>query len=98
MRTKLLFAIPLCLLMSCTSKWEYKVVTLDGEVVKDHESKEFKVSDDDLNIFGNEGWELVDVYTVGETSYPNFGDKSYVTGIRENVRTKSVNYVFKRKK
>lgn len=51
-----------------------------------------------LNSYGEEGWELVDVYTTTETVYPNFGNKDYVTGLRENVRTNTVNFVFKRLK
>ena len=87
-----------CLLTSCSTSWEYKVVTVNGENQKESEPKTIKVSGDDLNIFGKEGWELVGVYTNTETAYPNFGNAEYVTGIRENVRTSSVNFVFKRKK
>ena len=42
--------------------------------------------------------ELVDVYTIEETVHPNFGNEEYVTGLRENTRTASINYVFKRRK
>ena len=45
---------------------------------------------------GKEGWELVSTYTEVATVFPNFGNSEYVTGIRENVRTNVVNFVFKR--
>lgn len=51
-----------------------------------------------LNHWGNEGWELVDVYTVTETIFPNFGDESMHTGIKANTRTNAINFVFKRQK
>lgn len=83
---------------ACSSKWEYKIVTVENEQASAFEASEIKVSSEDLNLFGEEGWELVDVYTIVETEHPNFGNSEYVTGIRENTRTASVNYVFKRKK
>lgn len=91
-------AILVCLLTSCSTSWEYKVVTVNGEATKEFEPKSIKISGEDLNVFGKEGWELVGVYTNTETAYPNFGNADYVTGIRENVRTSSVNLIFKRKK
>ena len=45
---------------------------------------------------GNDGWELVSTFTEVATAFPNFGNSEYVTGIRENVRTSVVNFVFKR--
>ncbi|MDD6702431.1 MAG: hypothetical protein PUE35_07545 [Bacteroidales bacterium] len=49
-----------------------------------------------LNSYGKEGWELVDIYTTEETVFPNFGDAEYHTGIKENTRTATINFVFKR--
>lgn len=49
-----------------------------------------------LNLYGKEGWELVNVYTTIETVFPNFGDKDYHTGIKDNTRTNAINFVFKR--
>lgn len=95
---KLLLLIVVCVLSSCASKWEYKIVRVQGTASSIYEANEFVISDDDLNMFGVDGWELVDVYTVVETSFPNFGSEEYVTGIRENTRTSSINYVFKRRK
>ena len=85
-------------LTACSSNWEYKVVTVDGTSTSEFSPNSFNVSLEDLNLFGAEGWELVDVYTVVETVHPNFGNSEYVTGLRENTRTSSINYVFKRRK
>lgn len=96
---KLLFLALALVLVGCTSsKWEYKIVKIDSSTSSDFLESEFKVTSEDLNLFGEEGWELVDVYTLTQTQHPNFGDDKYVTGIRENTRTESVNFVFKRKK
>jgi len=95
---KLFFcAIATILLASCTPKWEYKIVSFDNETSSDFRAPNIQVSLEELNEYGAEGWELVDVYTTTETVHPNFGDEKYVTGIRENTRTRKVTYVFKRK-
>lgn len=53
----------------------------------------------DLQKLGEQGWELVAVCPVIETAYPNFGaDQTNLIGRKTNVRTKMVNYIFKRKK
>ena len=49
-----------------------------------------------VNTMAKDGWELVSTYTETTTVFPNFGNSEYVTGIRENVRTSVVNFVFKR--
>ena len=96
---KLLFVALALVLVGCTSnKWEYKIVKIDNTTTSDFFESDFKVTSEDLNLFGEDGWELVDVYTLTQTQHPNFGDDKYVTGIRENTRTESVNFVFKRKK
>ena len=98
MKKVLLLVITALAMAACTSKWEYKIVTVENEQASAFKASEIKVSSEDLNLFGEDGWELVDVYTIIETEHPNFGNSEYVTGIRENTRTSSVNYVFKRKK
>ena len=98
MKKVLLIVVAVLSLAACSSKWEYKIVSVDNSEVSDFRPASISVSSEDLNLFGEEGWELVDVYTIAETVHPNFGNSEYVTGIRENTRTSSVNYVFKRRK
>lgn len=94
-----LFAITL---ISCGPKeqvWEYKVVKVagkDAERKADYGSLVYGDQTSMLNKMGKDGWELVDIYTEVATAFPNFGNSKYVTGIRENVRTSVVNFVFKR--
>lgn len=83
---------------ACSSKWEYKIVTIENQESSAFKASQFTVSSEDLNLFGDEGWELVNVYPIIETEHPNFGNSEYVTGIRENTRTAKINYVFKREK
>ena len=86
---------------SCTSKWEYKIVSVKGEEQETrakYRSNKFDVSSESLNLFGKDGWELVDIYEKIETVHPNFGNEEYVSGIQPNVRTSEINFVFKRKK
>lgn len=105
MKKVLLFLIAVLTVAACSSdsgslqsKWEYKIVIIENEQFSEFAASEINVSSKDLNQYGEEGWELVDVYTIIETEHPNFGNSEYVTGIRENTRTSSVNCVFKRKK
>lgn len=100
MKAKLFITMLGLSIASCTTNWEYKVVTVkkvDKEVSK-FDSNKFEVTDENLNLFGKEGWELVGVYPITETVHPNFGKREYVNGIQPNVRTAEVNFVFKRKK
>jgi hypothetical protein len=79
--------------------WEYKVVKVagkDAEILADYGSLVYGDQTIMLNKMGNDGWELVSTYTEVATAFPNFGNSEYVTGIRENVRTSVVNFVFKR--
>lgn len=85
---------------SCTSNWEYKIVKVKGveKETSKFDSNKFDVTDESLNLFGKDGWELVSVYENTETVHPNFGNNEYVTGMQPNVRTAEINFVFKRKK
>lgn len=88
-------------LSCCTQKWEYKIVSVKGSeqaTLGKFQSNKFNVSDTALNLFGNDGWELVGVYDKTETVHPNFGNEQYVSGIEPNVRTAEIDFVFKRKK
>lgn len=100
MRKVLFIAILGLGISSCTSNWEYKVVTVKGteKEASKFDPKKIDVSDESLNLFGKDGWELVNVYPTTETVHPNFGNSEYVTGMQPNVRTSELNFVFKRKK
>lgn len=98
MKKRLLIPLAACSMMACSHHWEYKIVSVEGTESTEYDARSFQITNEDLDIFGKEGWELVDIYTITETLHPNFGNSEYVTGIRENTRTQSVNYVFKRKK
>ena len=100
MRKVILIALLALGAISCSSNWEYKIVTVkgtDAEASK-FDPVKFDVNGESLNLFGKEGWELVNVYPTTETVHPNFGNSEYVTGMQPNVRTKDLNFVFKRKK
>ena len=95
------FCLIVVALTACSSKWEYKLVTITGkeaELSPKQQVKTFDVTDESLNLLGEEGWELVSVYEDIETAHPNFGNDQYVTGLQPNVRTTEIHYVFKRKK
>jgi len=101
MRKLVLIAIAGVGLVSCTSKWEYKVVSVKGTdegSMADFQSHKLEVSEESLNPLGEDGWELVGIYEKTETVHPNFGNDQYVSGIQPNVRTAEVNFVFKRGK
>lgn len=93
-------------LLSCSShkeeetiKWEYKVLDINGHDLGNFYSRMTPTPihiQSQLDSLGNEGWELVDVYTYVETVHPNFGNEKYVVGIQPNTRTQGVSYVFKR--
>lgn len=87
-------------LLSCSDKWEYKLVVVKAKEqdVAKFESNKFEVTDDALNLFGKDGWELVSVFEKTETVHPNFGNDQYVSGLQPNVRTAEIDFVFKRKK
>lgn len=83
-----------------SQKWEYNIIGDGGINAGSFNSKVFvlDVIEQELNKLGDEGWELVDVYTRIETVHPNFGNDKYVTGLQPNTRTEVVFYVFKRPK
>ena len=51
---------------SCTSNWEYKVVTVKGadKEASKFDPNKFDVTGENLNLFGKDGWELVGVTCV----------------------------------
>ncbi|MBP1616942.1 MAG: hypothetical protein H6Q14_769 [Bacteroidetes bacterium] len=101
MKKLILFAFTGLLFFACTPKWEYKTISVKGveeEVSSKFQSNKFNITDEALNSWGADGWELVGVYEKTETVHPNFGNGEYVTGLQPNVRTSEVDFVFKRKK
>ena len=89
---------------SCTKnqnelqKWEYKIISVWGEQISEFWAKDIPIPEEDLNKLGDEGWELIDVYTRIQTVHPNFGNDKYVTGLQPNTRTQGIFFVFKRPK
>ncbi|QXE91002.1 DUF4177 domain-containing protein [Geomonas subterranea] len=84
-----------------SNSWEYKVVKLNGSMERTG-ADAFKVttivpSEENINKYGRDGWELVSSHLEYETAYPNFGNTDYVTGIQPNVRPQSLVLIFKRK-
>jgi len=81
-------------------QWEYKVITVDSDLSRTGSdamsSFTVKVDDGTLNELGMANWELVGSYVEHNTSFPNFGNDEYVTGIRPNVRPSAVVFIFKR--
>lgn len=97
----ILIAILGICIFSCTSKWEYKTLTVKGikqETMSKFITNKFDLSDETLNLYGKDGWELINIYEKLETVHPNFGNDNYVSGLQPNVRTSEINFVFKRKK
>lgn len=55
------------------------------------------ISDEDLILFGIQGWELVSTTLEMETAFPNFGNSTYVTGIQPNIRPQRLICIFRRR-
>ncbi|MCH5175567.1 MAG: hypothetical protein J1F40_06750 [Prevotellaceae bacterium] len=89
-------------------KWEYKVLkfcygNLINLAEKEERSSVHAVVrdnliplEDSLSVLGKDGWELISTYTTISTSFPNFGDDKYVTGIREQTATRALTAILKR--
>lgn len=81
--------------------WEYKIVNITSEeysrtgIGSKYSTKEIP-KDSLLNAMGAMGWELTSSYLEVETSFPNFGNEAYVTGIQPNIRPHDVVLIFKR--
>lgn len=98
---KLIFLFVVFVFCSCNNetKWEYKVIKVAGQDAEEIAKFSPLVFNDQtpmLNKMGGDGWELVNTYTETSTTHCNFGDSEYVTGIRDNVRTSVLNFIFKR--
>ena len=98
MKKLLIYGAVLFAVMGCKSSWEYQIVTVSGAAENDFFSRNMALREACLDSLGAEHWELVGMFTTTETVHPNFGDAKYVTGLQPNVRSQSVNFVFKRPK
>lgn len=78
--------------------YEYKTVSYEATATTEAGPSSLDINVADLNKLGDERWEVVSVTPVTETRFHNFGKDEYVTGIRENVRTKSATVLLRRKK
>lgn len=102
----ILYITLLLLLCACSkTKYEYKIVRVTDEYEilglspsDTRLSANFGDQTELLNRMSDEGWELDEVYTETSTSYPNFGEPKYHTGIKSNVHTSALNFIFKREK
>lgn len=84
-----------------SQKWEYKTLISWAELPSQFDyfsNTSIPVPEEEMNKLGEDGWELVSVYTRIQTVHPNFGNDKYVTGLQPNTRTHGVFYVFKRLK
>lgn len=82
-------------------KWEYKVVYLEatesGVYMQDElNPSKIELTEDMINTYGLEGWELVDTYLEMETVHPNYGNEDYVTGLQPNIRPQRLVLMFKK--
>ena len=99
----ILILFGLLILSGCEKdkKWEYKVLTVSNEGFDRSGSEAMKATkvsptESELNGLGAEGWELVASYLELETSHPNFGNETYVTGLQPNIRPQRAILLFKR--
>lgn len=89
-------------------KWEYKVLKFDySDFFTKREDEEYAAFyamtrdmlmplEDTLSVLGKDGWELISTYTTISTSFPNFGNDQYITGIREQTATRVLTAILKR--
>jgi hypothetical protein len=59
-------------------------------------SSAIEINETKLDELGKKGWEICGVFLEPETSYPNFGSESYVTGLQPNIRSQSAVLLLKR--
>lgn len=84
--------------LNTTQKWEYKVVYISTLNPDEMGSTHITINEEELISLGQDGWELVNAYSEMETTWPNFGNEEYVTGLQPNVRPQFTTLIFKRPK
>ena len=99
-RVKELLAILLAIAVTAlfalhTRSYEYKVLVVESQR-NEYGEGALSVAERSLADLGRQGWELVGVVDDVETSFPNFGNAEYHTGIKSNTHTKSAHILFKR--
>jgi hypothetical protein len=86
----------LCFFLALHSRsYEYKVITIESQR-NEYGEGTIALTEASMVDLGQHGWELVGAVDDVETSFPNFGDTEYHTGIKSNTHTKSVHLLFKR--
>ena len=84
--------------------WEYRVMSVAPVVANDRGTttagalapNQINVGEAQLDVLGQQGWELAGSYLEMETAFPNFGSADYVTGLRDNVRPQRLVLILKR--
>ena len=82
--------------------YEYKILRLKsdfGPMTEDYMPSQFADPTPSLNRMTKEGWTLDHVYTEVGTTFPNLStDKRHVAGLRSNIKTRSVYFIFRRRR
>ena len=101
----LLMALLSILFSSCEQgnpSYEYKILRLKsdfGPMTEDYMPSQFADPTPSLNRMAKEGWTLDHVYTEVGTTFPNLStDKRHVAGLRSNIKTRSVYFIFRRRR
>ena len=97
----LLFLFALLETQQIIPKWEYKTINLEATnqglyTTNNFNSTKIELTENMINEYGLEGWELIDTYLEMETVHPNYGDSEYVTGLQPNIRPQRLVLIFKR--
>ncbi len=83
-------------------KFTYKVINVQAQFDKgkttnsDLNTTSVNLKDEELSLLGNDGWELVGTFLEEETTHPNYGNSSYVTGLQPNIRPQRAVMIFKK--
>lgn len=97
-----LFVVMLCAAFAFAScgkketKWEYLTLQVKVSSYQYGDDEPTLYPDTILYNLGMDGWELVSAVPVEGTTFPNFGDKKYVTGIRDLTATRLIEFILKR--